>query len=157
MISNKMYSLKFLFRSIGINRFVPLRPPVTPGLTYICVSGFKISHHTGRACEIAKEIAKAYPEYKTWFYFDSPSKYRKFLKIIKGELSLEDQNKFKNHKTSPFCWLETSEGKIAIGGRDRLCEWVNNSEKFEKDFLIKKLTTTDPKLLDAFFDNTNSP
>ncbi len=152
-----MYGFKYLFTSIASNRFVPLRPPLTPGITYICVSGFKISHHTGRACQIAKEIAKTHPEYKTWFYFDNPSKYRKFLKIIKGELSLEEQCKFKNHKTSPFCWLETSEKKIAIGGRDRLCEWVNNSGKFEKDYLIKNLTTTEPKLLEAFFDNTNSP
>ncbi len=152
-----MISFKYLLNTILINRFVPLRPSIIPGITYICVSGFKISHHTGRACEIAKEIAKENPEYKTWFYFDSPSKYRKFLKIIKGEFLLEDQFKFQNHKTSPFCWLETSEGKIPIGGRDRLCEWVNNSKKFEKNSIIKNLTTTEPKILDAFFDNTNSP
>jgi hypothetical protein len=151
-----MHSLKYLFKSIGNNRFVPSRPPLTPGITYICVSGFKISHHTGRACQIAKEIAKAHPEYKTWFYFDNVSKYKKFLKIIKTEFSTEEQYKFKNHKTSPFCWLETSDKKIAIGGRDRLCEWVNNSEKFEKDSIIKNLTTTEPKILEAFFDNTNS-
>ncbi len=151
-----MYSLKYLFRSIGNNRSVPLRPKIEPGITYICVSGFKISHHTGRACHIAKEISKSYPEYKTWFYFDNGSKYRKFLKIIKTEFSFEEQCKFKNHKTSPFCWLETSERKIAIGGRDRLCEWVNNSGKFEKNSFIKNLTTTEPKLLEAFFDNTNS-
>jgi hypothetical protein len=152
-----MNNLKYLFKSIGSNRFIPLRPLPTQGITYICVSGFKISHHTSRACQIAKEIAKEHPEYKTWFYFDSPSKYRKFLKIIKGELSLEYQSKFQNHKTSPFCWLETSEGKIPIGGRDRLCEWVNKSEKFEKKSIIKNLTTTEPKLREALFDNTNSP
>ena len=87
-----MSSLKYLFRSIGENRFVPPRPQLTPGITYICVSGFKISHHTGRACHIAKEIAKAHPEYKTWFYFDSPSNYRKFIKNIKAEFSLDEQN-----------------------------------------------------------------
>ncbi len=152
-----MNSFKYLSNTILINRFVPLRPPITPGITYICVSGFKISHHTGRACQIAKEIAKANPEYKTWFYFDSPSKYIKFLKIIKMEFSPEEQYKFKNHKTSPFCWLETPERKIVIGGRDRLCEWVNNSDKFEKNSIIKNLTTTEPNLLEAFFDNTNSP
>jgi hypothetical protein len=153
-----MNSFKYLFNSILINRFVPLRPSPTPGITYICVSGFKISHHTGRACQIAKEIAKANPEYKTWFYFDSGSKYKKFLKIIKAEFSLEEQYKFKNHRTSPFCWLETSEMKIAIGGRDRLCEWVNNSDKLKKNYIInKKLTTSEPKLLEAFFDNKNSP
>jgi hypothetical protein len=151
-----MNSLKYLFNSILSNRFVPLRPPLTPGITYICVSGFKISHHTGRACQIAKEISKVNPEYKTWFYFDSPSEYRKFLKIIKTEFLPEEQYKFKNHKTSPFCWLETCDKKIAIGGRDRLCEWVNNSDKFKKNSIIKNLTTTDPKLLEAFFDNTNS-
>jgi hypothetical protein len=152
-----MNQLRYLFNSIIINRFVPLRPQITPGITYICVSGFKISHHTGRAYQIAKEIAKENPEYKTWFYFDNPSEYRKFLKIIKTELSPEEQYKFKNHKTSPFCWLETSERKIPIGGRDRLCEWANNSGKFEKNSIIKNLITTEPKLLEALFDNTNSP
>ena len=152
-----MNNLKYLFKSIGSNRFIPLRPLPTQGITYICVSGFKISHHTSRACQIAKEIAKEHPEYKTWFYFDSPSKYIKFLKIIKMEFSPEEQYKFKNHKTSPFCWLETHDRKIVIGGRDRLCEWVNNSDKFEKNSIIKNLTTSEPKLLEAFFDNTNSP
>ena len=28
------------------------------------------------------------------------------------------------HRTSPFCWLETSAGKVPKAGRDRLCEWA---------------------------------
>lgn len=151
-----MNGLISFIKSIGYSRYVPSRPPVSIGITRICVSGFTISHHTSRACQIAKEIAASNPEYETWFYFDTGSKYRKFLKIIKSEFSLEEQNKFAKHKTSPFCWLETSEGKIAIGGRDRLCDWVNNSGKFENNYVIKKLTTTKPNITEAFFDNTNS-
>ncbi len=81
-----------------------------------------------------------------------------FLKTIKAELSPEQQEQFKNHKSSPFCWLETFDGKkIVIGGRDRLCEWVNNSEKFKNNQAVKRLTMTEPSLLEGVFDCTNSP
>lgn len=137
-------------KAMGSSRCVPLRPPITENKIRICVSGFTISHHTCRAFMIAKEISAINTEYTTWFYFDNPSSYRKFLKNIKTEFSEEQQKIFANHKSAPFCWLETSEGKIAIGGRDKLCDWVNNSEKF-KNNNIKKLTTTEPRIFEAFF------
>ncbi len=46
-----------IIKSIGLSRQVPSRPKVSNGITRICVSGFTISHHTGRACKIAKQIA----------------------------------------------------------------------------------------------------
>lgn len=151
-----MNCLKTFIQSIISLRNIPSRPPVPNGITRICVSGFTISHHTSRACKIAKEIAICNPEYKTQFYFDTGHKYRKFLKIIKSEFSFEEQNKFAKHKTSPFCWLENSEGKIAIGGRDKLCDWVNNNDNFKNNYVLKKLTTTKPNITEIFFDNTNS-
>jgi len=103
------------------------RPPVPDGLTRICVSGFGISHHTGRARAIASAIAEQYPEkYETWYYFDTRGFRPSFLDSIKGELSesgsssscdstgstsTDDFSKevktiLTAHSSSPFCWLE---------------------------------------------------
>jgi len=82
---------------------VPLaRPAVPSGVTRICVSGFGISHHTGRARQIAATIAAAHPEsYETWFYFDSRG-YRTFLDSILGQLTEGERAKVAGHRQSPF-------------------------------------------------------
>ena len=41
-----------------------------------------------------------------------------------------------DHKTSPFCWLETTSGKVPKAGRDRICEWA--AETFVGDDATKK-------------------
>ena len=82
------------------------------GKTRICVAGFATSHHTNRAGKLARAIAAAKPdEYETWFYFDSSGYRPDFLDLVKKELSEEQQKKFAAHKSSPFCWLETTERK----------------------------------------------
>ena len=143
------------------------RLPVPAGMTRLCVSGFGISHHTGRARKIAATIAETYPDrYETWFYFDSRGFRPEFLESIKAELPQDQQEKFKSHQTSPFCWVETpgsndggggNKNKLfAIGGRDKFCEYVqeNFSKDDEKNEAILSLCREEPKLKDAFFDNS---
>jgi len=125
------------------------RLPVPSTKTRICISGFGISHHTGRARSIAATVAAIYPEsYETWYYFDTRGFRPAFLDVIMSELSEEERAKVANHKTSPFCWLEKSDGtKTALGGRDRLCDWATTTfdEKDEKNQPILDLCREEPK------------
>ena len=105
---------------------------------------------------MAETIAKTYPEkYETYFYFCSTG-YRgeqSFLTSIKPQLTPEQQEQFKDHKTSPFCFLEPHEGALnALGGRDRLCEWALTvfTDK-EKDKEIIRLCSTPPSLFREAF------
>ena len=100
--------------------------------------GYSVSHHTLRAQEIAMAIAKTKPDvYETWWHFGSRfSKgwYRNtetgLLSTVLGELNEEDQAKFKEHTSSPFCWLEMSGGaKKGLGGRDGLAAWASENFK----------------------------
>eukprot|EP00536_Pseudo-nitzschia_multiseries_P008499 jgi/Psemu1/305749/fgenesh1_kg.216_\ len=133
-------------------------PPSTPlprlavpeGVTRICVSGFGISHHTGRARAIATAIAEAYPDkYETWYYFDSLGFRPDFLESIQAEIK-DSGAEAPEHKTSPFCWLEESSGSTktytAVGGRDRLAEWAMKTfdESDVKHETIWTLSKTEP-------------
>lgn len=105
---------------------VPVRPAVREGITRLCVSGFTLSHHTGRARKVADEVQRQYPDkYETWFYFGSHDEYRAFLEEVKKEIPANEE--IQKHSTSPFCWLETENEKVALGGRDRLCEWAHST------------------------------
>mmetsp|Transcript_56 Transcript_56/g.70 ORF Transcript_56/g.70 Transcript_56/m.70 type:complete len:155 (+) Transcript_56:18-482(+) len=122
------------------------RPAVPEDKIRLCVSGFGLSPHTGRARKIAEMIVSTYPDkYETWFYFDSFGHYD-FLAKVKAELSEEQQQKFASHTSSPFCWLEMPDGsKNAIGGRDRLVDWANeNFKDQEKDAPFLDLCKQDP-------------
>jgi len=153
------------------NRFatpVPARPAVPAGKTRICVAGFGISHHTGRAQKIAAMIAnKNSDKYETWFYFSTLG-YRSFLKddILpkipddqKSKPGTTDKGKtIGEHTSSPFVWLETSTGEggtaanyTAIGGRDKFVAWVD--ETFPNDAELKELTKDEPGHKEVFFDN----
>jgi hypothetical protein len=106
---------------------------------------------------LARAIAQHAPDkYETWFYFCSKG-YRHeetgFLKQIKSELSEEQQKQFAGHMSSPFCWLETPDGKRdAKGGRDRLCEWALAT--FPEIPAIKELASTDPSITEIWVDET---
>mmetsp|Transcript_10945 Transcript_10945/g.16839 ORF Transcript_10945/g.16839 Transcript_10945/m.16839 type:complete len:159 (-) Transcript_10945:208-684(-) len=132
------------------------RLAVPSGKTRICVAGFGVSHHTGRARKIADTIAKVYPDkYETWYFFSTIGFRPDFLNSVKESLSQEDQKKLESHKTSPFCWLELSDGtKTGIGGRDRLCEWVqaNFDVSDEKNEPFVSLTKNEPTVTEVFFD-----
>jgi len=147
---------------MGCTASVPLgRPGVPTGMIRLCVSGFGISHHTGRAKEIVDTIVQTYPdEYESWYYFDTFGFRPQFLTSIKSELTLEQQNEFKDHNTSPFCWVETPNSRqpFAIGGRDKLCEWVfKHFADNEQNAKILKLCREMPsRRKDAFF-NSNQP
>mmetsp|Transcript_28104 Transcript_28104/g.76250 ORF Transcript_28104/g.76250 Transcript_28104/m.76250 type:complete len:165 (-) Transcript_28104:274-768(-) len=128
------------------------RPPVPEGVTRICVSGFGISHHTGRARAIATAIAEAYPDkYETWYYFDSLGYRPEFLESVQAEIKDSGAEVF-DHTSSPFCWFEeSSEGAdkktyTAVGGRDRLAEWATKTfaEGDAKHETIRTLSATEP-------------
>ena len=96
---------------------VPDRPEIPSGKTRICVAGFGISPHTGRAKNIASAIANKYGDkYETWFYFSSFG-FSSFLNdTLKPEIP-DDQKKkegtkdkgktIAEHTSSPFVWLES--------------------------------------------------
>mmetsp|Transcript_10924 Transcript_10924/g.16310 ORF Transcript_10924/g.16310 Transcript_10924/m.16310 type:complete len:171 (+) Transcript_10924:40-552(+) len=136
---------------------VPKRTAVPEGKVRLCVIGFTLSHHTGRAAKLARAIQKHEPEkYETWFYFDSKG-FRdepvNLLKQIKSELSEEQQKKFESHKSSPFCWREYPDGKKeAMGGRDFFSEWAFKEFKDVPD--IAKLAGKGPSLFEAMVDQT---
>ena len=133
-----------------------------PGITRISVSGFTLSHHTGRARKLADEIQKAFPtRFETWYYFTSHNLYRMFLEHLKENefaSSLAENSPLKSHRTSPIVWLETidpSTGNVEVrplGGRDRFCEWA--LEEFKDSPVIHELASTSPGLGDAWVDET---
>lgn len=131
------------------------RDAVPEGMTRICVSGWSISTHTGRAAEIARKIAEIHPQkYETWFYFSLQGFRWDFLNGVKAELSEEEQKEFAYHKTSPYCWLETPDGKRhGIGGRDKLCDWALKTFKEEKDEPFLSRCHDEPGFKEAIFDN----
>lgn len=129
---------------------IPVRAPIGADKTRVCVTGFTHSHHTNRAAKLAKLIAAEYPtRYESWVYLDGS--YREengILNVIKKELREEQQNKFAEHRTSPFCWTETAEGGIdAKGGRDKLCEWAIAS--FPDNEKIVAFASKEPSLFEA--------
>jgi hypothetical protein len=146
---------------------LPSSPAVPAMITRICVFGVGVSHHTGRAQKLASLIAKKYPtRYETWFYFSFFGFHRflksdiipKFADDQKSKPSTTDKGKtVGTHSSSPFVWLETSGGSsrskeyTALGGRDLFCQWAN--ETFPDDADIKALTSSEPGLSEAWFDN----
>eukprot|EP00759_Apiculatamorpha_spiralis_P035030 PhF_6_TR36049/c0_g1_i2/m.52297 len=128
---------------------IPPRTPVPPGKTRICIAGYKVSTHTGRARSIASLIAQRYPgEYETWFYFTWPSKFHAFTQTEFANVTFPPH--LKGHGTAPFVWLEKSgsgEGILPLGGREHFIQWVVNT--FPNDAVIKAECTT-PSMLDAF-------
>jgi hypothetical protein len=132
---------------------IPARNPVSVGKIRLCVGGFTFSHHTSRASTLARKIVSKYPdEYESWFYLSSKG-YGGLLEQIKAEMTEDQREKFSSHKTSPFCWIETSDGKKdCLGGRDMFCKWAD--EKFPEDSEIQKLTMSEPSLTELFVDET---
>ncbi|CAK0830585.1 unnamed protein product, partial [Prorocentrum cordatum] len=127
------------------------------GKTRICVAGFGISHHTNHAGKIARGIVEANPDhYESWFYFSSKG-YPQLLAQIKGELPADQQKRFGSHRTAPFCWLESPEGRLdAKGGRDSFCEWVRDSGKFSTQRYdeVRVDAAWEPTVFEAWVDTT---
>ena len=73
---------------------VPSRKPVPVGKTRLCIAGYKISHHTGRARTIIGLIAKKYAaDYESWMYFASGSDFEAFLKVTFDPVPFPDHLK----------------------------------------------------------------
>merc|ERR1711934_1235014 len=128
--------------------------PVPEGKVRICCSGFKISHHTGRARQIIDTLVTKYPDkFESWFYFSG--EHIDFVEALKPKFTEEKRAKFSSRKgwSSPFVWLEMPDGSLdALGGRDDLCEWMTsesgpNPPPGDND--LNQLTS-DPGLCEAF-------
>ena len=135
---------------------IPPRSAVKAGKTRLCVAGFTFSHHTNRAAKLARTIVAQYPqEYESWFYFDNKG-YKGgngLLKQVKEQLNEDQRERFSMHKSSPLCWIESSDGIIDCkGGRDRFCEWA--AQKFPENDEIKSLTESQPSVLEIWVDET---
>ena len=143
---------------------VPERTPVPPEITRLCVASWPITPHGGRAATLARAIQRAQPnKYQTWFYFTFGSNFRGengdgqggIVKVIKDLMPAgPDKERLAKHKSSPFCWIETSDAVRGIGGRDNLCEWVQTVPELMAVEEIKLLATTDPGLGDVIIDTT---
>ena len=70
---------------------------------------------------------------------------------IKKGLGSDQQEKFAAHLSSPFVWIETSDGKHALGGRDRFSEWA--AEKYAGNDNIQKELKS-PSFFEAKVDTT---
>jgi hypothetical protein len=144
---------------MGSSQSVPPPPslPVPAGKVRICVAGYKVSTHTGRARKIATHLAKQHPDkFETWFYFASGSDYEAFLKRKFDAVPFPPH--LKGHASSPFVWLETgADNQITpIGGRSHFCEWIQKEQKAvfdaeSKEF--KEMVTTGPSLFGDAFHN----
>jgi hypothetical protein len=115
-------------------------------------------------------VQAAYPAvYDTWFYFASSAAYRGPEGILtKMQQQLPADHPLRNHKTSPFVWLELDhpiDGKtykpadrdchiLPIGGRDRFCEWIreNLPANATNDPILKR--AVEPSITDALVDET---
>lgn len=142
---------------MGSNGSKPTPPPTLPiasGKVRICIAGFKLSTHTGRARHIAVRLANMRPDlFETWFYFDSSDNYYAFLADKFANVTFPDH--LKGHDSSPFVWVERGEQRdiTPIGGRTEFCGWLTSEyadvvEAGGDEF--KKLVTSGPDLLDAF-------
>ena len=126
---------------------------VPEGKTRICLSGFKVSHHTSRGKQIADLIAKKYSDhYETWFYFGG--EHSALVNDIKAKLTDEAQvAKFgvRDGWSSPFVWFEAPDGTLdAKGGRDDFSAWV--LETFPEDEALTKLASSEPGMSEVFFN-----
>jgi hypothetical protein len=133
----------------------PPRKPVPEGKTRICVSGFTVSHHTGRARSIAALIAQKYPDkYESWFYFTTGQAYYTFLKNTFDSVPFPDH--LKGHSSSPFVWLEKgAQNEIQpLGGRDYFADWAK--QNFADDQQVVELAS-DVSVFDAFHNGDNAP
>ncbi len=117
----------------------PVYPPLN-NKTRICLTGFKVSTHAGRAQQVASLVAATYPDlYETWFRYGWPSEHYAFHAELSEKFGLTgSDHRLAAHKSSPFVWFESktqSEGAVPfpgregvwalpIGGRDDLCAWV---------------------------------
>jgi len=131
---------------VGTSNNATHRWEVLENKTRICVAGFFISNHTGRARRLAAMIARKYPkEYETWFYFDSPGCYYHFLQETFDNVPFPQH--LKGHDSSPFVWFETGKNVIEpIGGRSHFAEWAIN--RFKNDAEIVECASTDWSLGD---------
>jgi hypothetical protein len=113
-----------------------------------------MSHHTNRAGKLARLIASTFPNrFESWFYFDSAG-YKEALRAVKNKLPEDQKEKFAQHQSSPFCWLEFSDKEEiqGLGGRDRLCEWAIS--QFPNETPITEFASKEPSLLEVFVDET---
>lgn len=99
------------------------------GKTRICIAGFKISHHTGKAHKMAAMIAEKFPDrFESWYYWAWSGQYNDFLKETFDPVPFPPH--LKGHGSSPFVWLEHSDGSgvtntiTPIGGREHFVEWI---------------------------------
>ena len=136
--------------------------------TRICVEGFKVSHNTGKAQQVAALIQKTYPDqYDTWFLFQWKAHYEFHEHFNKEWFKFAEDHRLFSHKSSPLTWLEyghqvdgSSEIRdgvwgVPLGGRDDLCEWAHRTfpDDSPEHSAIRALAT-EPAMSDSWVDET---
>eukprot|EP01113_Clastostelium_recurvatum_P003914 TRINITY_DN1172_c0_g1_i1.p1 TRINITY_DN1172_c0_g1~~TRINITY_DN1172_c0_g1_i1.p1 ORF type:complete len:178 (+),score=29.86 TRINITY_DN1172_c0_g1_i1:35-535(+) len=147
-------------------------PPAVPGKSRLCVSGFSLSTHAGRAQQIASLIARTYPNaWDSWFFFSSSAQFRGPEQglLPRIQAAMPADHPLRAHRTSPFCWVELTEPAegtyqmparpdchiLPLGGRDRLCEYVLRTFPADdaRNAPIRE-AARNPTLGDAWVDET---
>ena len=136
--------------------------------TRICVEGFKISLHTGRAQKLAAAIQAAYPdEYDTWFQWNWKHHYAFHTHLNEEWFIFQEDHPLYGHSSSPIVWLEHNhavEGSteirpgvhgVAIGGRDHLSAWAHKSFSSDKPENAPILALVgEPSMSESWVDET---
>ena len=116
----------------------PTRPAVPLSVTRLCLATFAPSHNAGYTIKglrlIGANKTEGADQYETWIYIGKRGHFFSLIESVKGELtSEEDKVKSKDHKTSPFCWGERSDGtKFYIGGGDAMRAWIQQQPGFQE-------------------------
>ena len=136
---------------------MPPRTPVPANKIRICVAAFQFSHRAGRAHYLASEVAALHgDQYETWFYFNTPTNYYKFLQEFFDPIPFPDR--LKGHDTSPFVWLETgNDNKMELlGGLDDFQKYC--SERFKEPTILDQcVEATAANCFFAMWHNTYGP
>lgn len=136
----------------------PPSSAVPAGKVRVCMVGFPMSHHTGRAHQIAAQLAAKVPnEVETWFYWAKSAEFYAFTEKRFASVPFPDH--LKGHGSSPFVWLEEppkaggqGNATTPIGGRAEFVAWIQKTypQLLDADKEFAKLVETGPSISEAF-------
>lgn len=129
---------------VGYKFANPAPPPpqtkVPDGKTRICITGYStVSPPSAKAHVIADEIAKADPQFETWYYWSNTG-WSSFAQKRTADCVFPCE--LKGHSTSPFVYLEQAgtDSIVPIGGCDRFAKWAK--DKFPNAEAVVKAADT---------------
>ena len=125
----------------------PPKPAVPEGKVRICAAMHWTTEHGGRAQIFIDAVAARLPDkYETWYHYEEHRPTFKAYCAARGA----EMGATKEHRTSPFVWLEMPDGTTKIiGGRDDTVDWIATLPELADDGHIQALTAKYPNVWDA--------